>query len=243
MRDAMLTVLRQHPGETRWSGRSGSNLFAIAVKRLPSEQIRQQAGPALLNLTHMLAVQELLKAKSLLDRYAESGLTDATTLRQAVVAGGGQLGSDGEGSRRASIKRPSRAISPWPTSWPTSPPSRPISFSRSRLAGCRPRTASVMHAAGPRPDAAIQLERRPVAVAAPAHPQVGVPRTLSGCGPLFQGTGARRRCRARPGRGDQRLGPQAGPEFLEQAGDLPWPSRPTPARSWPNRRTERRPRD
>ena len=90
-RDAMLTVLRQHPGETRWSGRSESRLFAIAVKRLPTETIRQQAGPALLNFTHMLAVQELLKAKSLLDRYAESGLTDATTLRQAVVQAAGSL--------------------------------------------------------------------------------------------------------------------------------------------------------
>ena len=91
VREAMLTVLRQHPGETRWSGRSGSSLFAIAVKRLPGDTIRQQTGPALLNLTHMLAVQELLMAKSLLDRYAESGLTDATTLRQAVLQAAGGL--------------------------------------------------------------------------------------------------------------------------------------------------------
>jgi hypothetical protein len=87
----MLTVLRQHPGETRWSGRSGSSLFAIAVKRLPGNTVRQQAGSALLNFTHMLAVQELFKAKSLLDRYAASGLTDATTLRQAVSQAAGSL--------------------------------------------------------------------------------------------------------------------------------------------------------
>jgi len=90
-RNAMLTVLRQHPGETRWSGRSGSSLFAIAVKRLPNDMVRQQAGPALLNFTHMLAVQELLKAKSLLDRYVAAGLTDATTLRQAVSQAAGGL--------------------------------------------------------------------------------------------------------------------------------------------------------
>jgi tRNA A-37 threonylcarbamoyl transferase component Bud32 len=90
-REAMQTVLRQHPDESRWSGRNGSTLFAIAVRRLPGGMMRQQAGPAFLNLTHMLAVQELLKAKSLLDRYAESGLTDATTLRQAVVQAAGNL--------------------------------------------------------------------------------------------------------------------------------------------------------
>ena len=90
-RNAMLTVLRQHPAETRWSGRSGSSLFAITVKRLSGDTIRQQAGPALLSLTHMLAVQELLKAKSLLDRYGENGLTDATTLRQAVAQVAGSL--------------------------------------------------------------------------------------------------------------------------------------------------------
>lgn len=87
----MLTVLRQHPSETRWSGRSGRHLFAITVRPLPGENVRQSATPAFLNLTHMLAVHELLKAKSLLDRYAKSGLTDATTLRQAVVQAAGSL--------------------------------------------------------------------------------------------------------------------------------------------------------
>ena len=35
VRDAMLTVLRQHPTETRWSGRAGTTMFGIAAKRLP----------------------------------------------------------------------------------------------------------------------------------------------------------------------------------------------------------------
>jgi len=39
----------------------------------------------------MLAVHELLKAKSLLDRYAATGLDDATTLRAAVEQAAGKL--------------------------------------------------------------------------------------------------------------------------------------------------------
>ena len=91
VREAMLTVLRQHPGEQRWSGRSGSMLFAVAVKPLPRGENRQQAMPAMLELTHMLAVHELLGAKSLLDHYASLGLTDATTLRKAVIQAAGRL--------------------------------------------------------------------------------------------------------------------------------------------------------
>jgi tRNA A-37 threonylcarbamoyl transferase component Bud32 len=91
MRNAMLTVLRQHPTETRWSGRSGPTLFALTVKRLPSDKGQQRATAAMLDLTHMLAVHELLKAKSLLERYEATGLTDATTLRQAIVEASGSL--------------------------------------------------------------------------------------------------------------------------------------------------------
>jgi len=91
VRDAMLTVLRQHPTESRWSGRAGTTLFGIAVKRLPRGSIRRQAVPSMLNLTGMLAFQELLKAKSLLDRYAAVGLTDATTLQRAVLESAGEL--------------------------------------------------------------------------------------------------------------------------------------------------------
>lgn len=98
VRAAMLTVVRQHPSETRWSGRTGTTLFGIASKRLPKEGIRRRAMPAMLELTHMLAVHELLTAKSLLDRYAATGLTDATTLRQAVVEASGQLQVSGKTS-------------------------------------------------------------------------------------------------------------------------------------------------
>ena len=96
VRTAMLTVVRQHTGETRWSGRTGTTLFGIAAKRLPKEQMAQRAIPAMLELTHMWAVHELLTAKSLLDRYAALGLTDATTLRQAVVEAAGKLQVSGK---------------------------------------------------------------------------------------------------------------------------------------------------
>ena len=98
VRTAMLTVVRQHPTETRWSGRIGTQLFGIAAKRLPKEQAAQRAIPAMLELTHMWAVHELLTAKSLLDRYAALGLTDATTLRQAVVEAAGKLQVAGKAS-------------------------------------------------------------------------------------------------------------------------------------------------
>ncbi len=98
VRGAMHKVLRQHPGENRWSGRSGTTMFGIAAKRLPAGAIRQRAVPAMLELTHMLALQELLKAKSLLDRYAATGLTDATTLARAVVEAAGALKVKGHAS-------------------------------------------------------------------------------------------------------------------------------------------------
>jgi hypothetical protein len=96
LRQSMLTVLRQHPTETRWSGRDGETLFALAVKPLPKGQTRQRVTGAFLELVQMLAVQEMLTAKSLLDRYAATGLSDATTLRQAVENAAGQLQVTGQ---------------------------------------------------------------------------------------------------------------------------------------------------
>ncbi|HEY1806376.1 MAG TPA: PEGA domain-containing protein [Terracidiphilus sp.] len=89
--EAMAKVLRQHPDGTRWGGQVGSTVFGIALKHLPHGDIRQRVTPTLLELTHLWAVQELLRAKSLLDHYAATGLTDATTLRDAVVEAAGKL--------------------------------------------------------------------------------------------------------------------------------------------------------
>ena len=50
IREAMQIVLRQHPTELRWSGRTGTTLFAMAAKRLPAGDIRSRAVPAMLEL-------------------------------------------------------------------------------------------------------------------------------------------------------------------------------------------------
>jgi hypothetical protein len=92
----MLAALRQHPGEARWSGCDGDLLFGIAIKPLPQRLSDPRAVPAMLELVHMQAVHEVLKAKSLLDRYAAAGLTDATTLRQAVEVAAGELNVTGK---------------------------------------------------------------------------------------------------------------------------------------------------
>lgn len=92
LRNAMMTVLRQHPRETRWSGRSGQVLFAVATRRLPPGRLfRSRALPAQLRIALLQATAELLQADSLLARYADQGLTDATTVRQAVLQASGRL--------------------------------------------------------------------------------------------------------------------------------------------------------
>lgn len=91
MRQAMQTVLDQHPTQSRWSGRSGSSLFALAAQRLPTGEIRDRSVPPMLGLVHVQATHELLKAKSLLGRFSETGLDDATTLRRAVEEAAGEL--------------------------------------------------------------------------------------------------------------------------------------------------------
>jgi hypothetical protein len=95
MRQAMQTVLDQHPTQSRWSGRSGSSLFALAAQRLPTGEIRDRSVSPMLGLVHVQATHELLKAKSLLDRFSETGLDDH-------VAPG-----DGRGGRRTSSYGPS----------------------------------------------------------------------------------------------------------------------------------------
>ena len=96
VRTAMLTVVRQHPA--RLAGPVGREQHCSESQRssLPKEQMRQRALPAMLELTQMLAVNELLTAKSLLDRYATTGLTDATTLHQAVVEASGDFQAAGK---------------------------------------------------------------------------------------------------------------------------------------------------
>jgi hypothetical protein len=85
VRTAMITVLRHNPQQDRWAGRQGTSLFAMASRPLPQGDIRPKATPPLLSAVHMLAVQEVLTAKSLLDSYTADGLTDVTTLKRALL--------------------------------------------------------------------------------------------------------------------------------------------------------------
>jgi hypothetical protein len=95
LRDAMLTVIRQHPGLTRWCGRSGHVLFGVAVQPLPNGEIRARATPLVLSSVRSQAAQEVLNSASLPEQYASAGLTDATTLRQAVAMASGGLNVEG----------------------------------------------------------------------------------------------------------------------------------------------------
>ena len=84
-REAMLTVLRQHPGQTRWGGTDGRTMFAMAGRPVPAaEETAQRSLAALLRYVGMAARRELLLSKGLLDAYTGQGLIDATTLRRAV---------------------------------------------------------------------------------------------------------------------------------------------------------------
>ncbi|MBM4034950.1 MAG: hypothetical protein FJ291_24670 [Planctomycetes bacterium] len=91
LRSAMTTVLRQHPAEARWSGRHERSLFAVATLALPKGDLKERSTPAFLGAAHTRAVQELLKAKSLLHHYAAAGLDESTTLCQAVTDAAGEL--------------------------------------------------------------------------------------------------------------------------------------------------------
>lgn len=91
LHQAATTVLRQHPNDTRWSARADGLLFAIVAERIPTGRIRARALPSIFALSAVRAVTDLLLAKSLLARYEAKGLSDATTLRKAVIQSAGKL--------------------------------------------------------------------------------------------------------------------------------------------------------
>jgi len=83
--DAIETVLRQYPDQDRWSGRSDRKIFGIATKTLPkSPDAQQRIQPALMELVRSLAIHEMITARTLLNQFADHGLTDATSLKKAV---------------------------------------------------------------------------------------------------------------------------------------------------------------
>ncbi len=77
-------VLRLFDFESLWNGRVPCVDYILGAE--PAVAV-----PPLLELTQMRAAQEMLKAKVLLDRYAEAGLTDATTLSEAIENAAGKL--------------------------------------------------------------------------------------------------------------------------------------------------------
>lgn len=82
---AARSILRQHAESSNWSGRHENTLFGLAARELPSGEIRDKSIPSFLSLVRAKSIEELLAAKCVLDLYAESGLTDATALREAIA--------------------------------------------------------------------------------------------------------------------------------------------------------------
>ena len=102
----------RHPAEAALVGRDGNTLFGMAIKPLPQTEFRSRTVPAMLELVADSAVHEVLRAKSLLDRYAAAGLTDATTRGQKAVE---QLPANcrsREGRRESFTKLPCEMASP-----------------------------------------------------------------------------------------------------------------------------------
>jgi hypothetical protein len=92
-RDAILESIRKHPDEQRWSGTINGQLFAVvAINSDASSPARQAIRLTAQRRAHMLAVHEILLAKSILDVFAEQQLDDAVTLRKAVTQAKLQLG-------------------------------------------------------------------------------------------------------------------------------------------------------
>lgn len=82
----MMKSIQQHPDERRWSGQIEDQLFAVvAIESDPKGPARQAIRLAGQRRAHMLAVNDILLTKSLLDAFAKQGLDDAVTLRKAVT--------------------------------------------------------------------------------------------------------------------------------------------------------------
>jgi hypothetical protein len=92
---AMLAVLTEAPRGNRWSGQTDTVSFAMAARPLPTGQARAEATPLLLSAVHMLAVEDLLLTRAVLDAYRGTGLTDPMVLRKAVARSAEQIGVTG----------------------------------------------------------------------------------------------------------------------------------------------------
>ncbi len=120
IRGAMLTVLRQHPGESRWSGRAGTTMFGIAAKRLPAG-----ADSATRRASHV-GVDSHAGLSGIAESKIAPGSLRGHRLDRRDHLGAGGYGSgrkaqrEGPGELRCYKEEPSKGITPSPTSWPKS---------------------------------------------------------------------------------------------------------------------------
>lgn len=96
LRQAMLTVLRQHPETTRWTGVSGERIFSVVTLEFPDSKQKNRVRQALRSECGIRVVAELLTAKSLLELYKSERLDDATTLKSAAMSVSSTLQSSGK---------------------------------------------------------------------------------------------------------------------------------------------------
>ena len=82
---AMLDVLERHPESDRWSGNDKKQIFGIVVVPFTDRDVKDDDLGMFRKTAGQLATKEMLLAKVLLDRFAETGLTDPGTLRQAAA--------------------------------------------------------------------------------------------------------------------------------------------------------------
>jgi hypothetical protein len=91
VREAMREAVERAPAARDWAGLSGPLAFGVSVRRIPGGEVRERAVPLMLGATQMLAVNEMLLLKAILDQYGAKGLTETAALKQAVVRASKEL--------------------------------------------------------------------------------------------------------------------------------------------------------
>jgi len=82
LKKAMLDVLNQHPTADRWSGVDDKHVFGISVVAFTDRDVRDGDVRMFRITARLTAAKEMLFAKVLLDKYAETGLTSTGFLRE-----------------------------------------------------------------------------------------------------------------------------------------------------------------
>ena len=82
---AMLDALKRHPTADRWSGVDDKQVFGLGVVTFTDRDVRDGDIRLMRTTARLIAAKEMLFAKVLLDQYAEAGLADPGSLREAVA--------------------------------------------------------------------------------------------------------------------------------------------------------------